>query len=211
MIPSKHARSLYFTPRTPWGRLPQNRPGQSQNYLRASETAPANSGKKLDPASPAMQGIGGQTAENQFGGSQGSTAQMAPDHPGINPGVKAPAALAPTVEGSAPKLYTPPDNRTLPSKDDLKKFFPQHEGVWGEISDGQPSGALGFSSKGWEYGAGNPIPEEPEKEDPLKNAREKRTMGGEWLKQNNWFNQTPNYNGKIKTKPKPGDWDKPVN
>ena len=24
-------------PRTPWGRLPQNRPGQSQNYLRASE------------------------------------------------------------------------------------------------------------------------------------------------------------------------------
>ncbi len=37
MNPSKHSRSLYFTPRTPWGRLPQNRPGQSQNYLRASE------------------------------------------------------------------------------------------------------------------------------------------------------------------------------
>ena len=40
MPPSKHSSSLYFTPRTPWGRLPQNRPGQSQNYLRASEDAP---------------------------------------------------------------------------------------------------------------------------------------------------------------------------
>jgi hypothetical protein len=40
MNPSKHARSLYFTPRTPWGRYPQNRPAQSQNYLRASQDAP---------------------------------------------------------------------------------------------------------------------------------------------------------------------------
>ncbi len=169
-----------------------------------------------------MQGLGGQMADNQFGGSQGGP--MAPEHSGMNSGVdaadsvskRAPEALSPTVEGSGPKWYTPPDNRTLPRKDELKKYFPQHEagghlGVWGEYGDGQPSGALGFSSKGWEYGAGNPITEEPEKEDPLKNAREKRTMGGEWLKQNNWFNQTPNYNGKIKTKPKPGDWDKPVN
>ncbi len=37
MNPSKHSRSLWFTPRTSWGRLPQNRPGQNQNYLRASE------------------------------------------------------------------------------------------------------------------------------------------------------------------------------
>ncbi len=28
MDPSKPTRSLYFTPRTPWGRYPQNRPGQ---------------------------------------------------------------------------------------------------------------------------------------------------------------------------------------
>jgi hypothetical protein len=48
MNPSKHARSLYFTPRTPWGRLPQNRPGQSPNYLRASEDAPL----------PPKQGVG---------------------------------------------------------------------------------------------------------------------------------------------------------
>jgi hypothetical protein len=40
MIPSKHSRSLYFTPRTPWGRYPQNRPGQ--NYLRASQDKPAD-------------------------------------------------------------------------------------------------------------------------------------------------------------------------
>ncbi len=60
MIPSKHARSLYFTPRTPWGRLPQNRPGQSQNYLRASQDKP------LDPSSKTMQGFAGQIAGNQF-------------------------------------------------------------------------------------------------------------------------------------------------
>ena len=44
MNPSKHSRSLWFTPRTPWGRLPQNRPGQ--NYLRASEDAPVQPGQK---------------------------------------------------------------------------------------------------------------------------------------------------------------------
>jgi hypothetical protein len=106
--------------------------------------------------------------------------------------VKAPAALAPREEGSGPRLYTPPDNRTLPTKDELKKFFPQHEagghlGVWGEFSDGQPSGALGFSSKGWEYGAGNPSTEEPEKEDPLKATRGK-SEEQKRLEKLNWFN-----------------------
>jgi hypothetical protein len=69
MNPSKHARSLYFTPRTPWGRLPQNRPAQSQNYLRASQDAPV----KRDPSGKDMQGLAGGMADNQFGGSQGQT------------------------------------------------------------------------------------------------------------------------------------------
>ncbi len=40
MKPPDYSRSLYFTPRTPWGRRPQKRPGQSPNYLRASEDKP---------------------------------------------------------------------------------------------------------------------------------------------------------------------------
>ena len=60
MIPSKHARSLWFTPRTPWGRYPQNRPGQ--NYLRAYGRAPAEPYKKRGPSGKDMQGIVGQMA-----------------------------------------------------------------------------------------------------------------------------------------------------
>jgi hypothetical protein len=70
MIPSKHARSLYFTPRTPWGRLPQNRPAQNQNYLRASETAPTDPNKKPDLSGKELQGLAGGMAPNQFGGSK---------------------------------------------------------------------------------------------------------------------------------------------
>jgi hypothetical protein len=61
MIPSKHARSLYFTPRTPWGRYPQNRPAQSPNYLRASQDKP------LDSSGKNTQGQGGQTPPNMQG------------------------------------------------------------------------------------------------------------------------------------------------
>ncbi len=34
MKPPDYSRSLYFTPRTPWGRRPQKRPGLSPNYSR---------------------------------------------------------------------------------------------------------------------------------------------------------------------------------
>jgi hypothetical protein len=77
MIPSKYARSLCFTPRTPSGRHPQNRTGQ--NYLRASDVAPANTDKKRDPSGKDMQGFAGQMASNQFGGSQGAAGGNAPD------------------------------------------------------------------------------------------------------------------------------------
>ncbi len=46
MKPPDYSRGLYFTPRTPWGRRPQNRPGQNPNYLRASEDAPLQPGQK---------------------------------------------------------------------------------------------------------------------------------------------------------------------
>ncbi len=61
MNPSQNPRSLFFTPRTPWGRFPQKR--ASQNYLRASEDVP------VPPASkrPSVIGSGSQW----FGGLEG--------------------------------------------------------------------------------------------------------------------------------------------
>jgi hypothetical protein len=67
MIPSKHARSLYFTPRTPWGRYPQNRPAQSQNYLRASQDQPAvpSPDEKHKLWGTEQQGLGAQMATSK--------------------------------------------------------------------------------------------------------------------------------------------------
>ena len=74
MNPSKHSRSLYFTPRTPWGRFPQNRPGQSQNYLRASQDAPAvpSPDEKHKLWGTEQQGLGAQMATSKSEWRNGS-------------------------------------------------------------------------------------------------------------------------------------------
>ena len=73
MIPAKHANALYFTPRTPWGtRVPRR---ALRSHMQASEDTPAPPYKKPDLTSKSMQGLGGQMAPNQFGGSQDASAK----------------------------------------------------------------------------------------------------------------------------------------
>lgn len=55
MNPHSKPRPLIFTPRSPWGRLPQKRTAQS--HMRASED------KKPDPSGKNMQGLSGQPVE----------------------------------------------------------------------------------------------------------------------------------------------------
>ncbi len=74
MKPPDYSRSLYFTPRTPWGRRPQKRPGQGPNYLRASEDKPAvpSPDEKHKLWGTEQQGLGAQMATSKSGWRNGS-------------------------------------------------------------------------------------------------------------------------------------------
>ncbi len=148
MNPSKHARSLYFTPRTPWGRLPQNRPGQSQNYLRASQDAPANSDKKLDPSGKDMQGLAGGMASNQFGGSGGSERSM--DKNGVPLGLR---SQLPQEQSRAPKELSCqlplPEQKPLVSQQDLANER-WHAELKHKIEENRKYGAEGTHGMTWD-------------------------------------------------------------
>ena len=182
---------LFFTPRAPNGkRLSHLR---FRHHLRASEDA------QPDPRSKEMQGLGGQMAPNQLqppAASPPNGASGKNNLPG-NPGQKGAGGgvISPQIEVS-PNMGSPGQPMYLPSDNGgQEKFFPKREpaghlGAWLEYGEGQLGGAVGISSKGWEYGAANPVTEPPEKPDPIR-PENRRNEWEQYLYDINYLNNNP--------------------
>jgi hypothetical protein len=202
-VPMNPDKKPQLSPQEMQGLAGQMAPG-FQPKAMPTQSFPAQREASDWPKASSPQGLGAQMAPNEIHGD--NSPGMKPRQKLSNSGMTSPPAESSPAGGSLrQQMYSPADNARNDSSGNggQEKFFPKNEagghiGVWGEISDGKPSGAIGYSSKGWEYGAPNPITDGPERDSPV----EHRSIWDQYIYDSNYLNNNPKGDPK-KPIPKP--------